>query len=112
MHTPVPFGQYVPIDSPVHSLESRAKMALLDRNVGGGPTQYPCLAACWAEQPQEHLGRGRLAGAVRTQEGKDFTREHLQIEVNDGLHTPPAPAGEKRLSKAFGSYSMLVIGHD
>ena len=29
MHTPVPFGQYVPIDSPVHSLESRAKMALL-----------------------------------------------------------------------------------
>ncbi len=28
MRTPVPFGQYVPLDSPVHSLEARAKMGL------------------------------------------------------------------------------------
>lgn len=28
MRPPVPFGQYVPVDSPVHSLEARAKMAL------------------------------------------------------------------------------------
>lgn len=29
MRPPVPFGQYVPIDSPVHRLEPRAKMALV-----------------------------------------------------------------------------------
>lgn len=28
MRPPVPFGQYVPVDSPVHALEARAKMAL------------------------------------------------------------------------------------
>ncbi len=29
MRPPVPFGQYVAIDSPVHRLEARAKMALM-----------------------------------------------------------------------------------
>lgn len=29
MSTPVPFGQYVPLDSPVHELEPRAKMGLV-----------------------------------------------------------------------------------
>ncbi len=29
MHTPVPFGQYVPIDSPIHRLDARVKMALM-----------------------------------------------------------------------------------
>lgn len=29
MSTPVPFGQYVPLDSPVHTLEPRAKMGLV-----------------------------------------------------------------------------------
>ena len=34
MSTPVPFGQYVPIESPVHDLDARDKIHALKREFG------------------------------------------------------------------------------
>ena len=52
--------------------------------IAGRPAQHACVAAAGRDQPQQHLDRGALAGAIWPQKAKNLTPRHLQSEIVDG----------------------------
>jgi hypothetical protein len=54
------------------------------RSIAGRSTEHARATATGRDQPQQHLDRGALAGAVRPQKAKNLTSRHLQGEIVDG----------------------------
>ena len=64
-----------------HAAHAAREQRLLGDVVAG----QPGAARRWGHRRGEHPDRGRLAGAVRTEQAEHFARSDLEVDALDGL---------------------------